>query len=119
MDTVQITLPISKSVVEIRNYTTRNDDEKSEQLLYMGVEADQKMGGDKSEQSIKFPIANVMASQAAYIPRLVDSIDGDKSNIALKLGELKSEDYEAISVAVEKVVNEHSPKAKAVKNNKS
>ena len=119
MDTTVITLPVSESKVEIRNYTTRNDDEKSEQLLYMGVEADQKSSGNKSHQSIKFPIANVMASQAAYIPRLVVSIDGDTSNILNRLGELRSEDYEAIEQAVEKIVDEHSPKAKAVKKSKS
>jgi hypothetical protein len=117
-DTIEITLPISESKVEIRNYTTRADDERSEQVLYRGVEIEQRAkGANKSgdEQKITFPIANVMAAQESYIPRLVQSIDGDSSNIKIRLTELRSEDYEAVEKAVEKVVDEHSPKAKEAK----
>lgn len=111
MDTVTITLPISKKVVVIRNYTTRADDKVANELLYAGVDATQSEGS----QSIAFPIANVMASQEAYIPRLVQSIDDNTSNIMAQLDELQTKDYSAIEEAVNTIIEEHSPKATAEK----
>lgn len=113
-DTVEIKLPISGSTVEIRNYTTRDDDERSEFVLYQGVKAEQSDSED-GYTKLSFPVANMMAAQATYIPRLVKSIDGDSSNIQLRIKELRSEDYEAISDEVDKVVNEHSPKVREAK----
>jgi len=114
-DTIEIKLPVSGKTVVIRNYTTRNDDEKSEDILYLGVNADQKSGVAGSEQSVKFPLANVMASTEVYVKRLTISIDGETNNIATQLGELRSADYAAIQKAVEEVVETNSPKASTVK----
>lgn len=111
MDTIEITLPVSGKKVEIRNYTTEADDEKSESVLYLGVNAEQDMiKGKGDSQKLTFPIANVMASKKAYVPRLVTSIDGDNSNIALRLKELRSADYAYLSNEVERIVEENSPK---------
>ena len=113
MDTVELKLPVSGKVVVIRNYTTRNDDERAEKLLYVGVEAKQN---SKDGTNLTLPLANVMASQAAYIPRLVTEIDGDSSNILIRLGDLRSKDYEAIETKVDEIVEENSPKAKPGKS---
>jgi len=114
-DTIEITLPVSNKVVVIRNYTTRNDDEKAEDTLYLGVAADQTSGVDGDSRSVKFPLANVMASQDVYVKRLVSSIDGDSTNIRTRLGELRTADYQAIEAAVEKIVEINSPKASEAK----
>lgn len=114
-DTIEITLPVSNKVVVIRNYTTRNDDEKAEDTLYLGVAADQTSGVDGDSRSVKFPLANVMASQDVYVKRLVSSIDGDSTNIRTRLGELRTADYQAIEAAVEKIVETNSPKASEAK----
>lgn len=110
MDTVVITLPVSGKEVVIRNYTTRKDDKLSNAFLFAGVKASQK-GGDSS---VDFPISNVMASQEAYIPRLVQSVGGD-SDVDQALEDLHSKDYDLIEKTVEKIVEENSPKAKEVK----
>lgn len=114
-DEVEITLPVSGAKVVLRNYTTRADDAKYEEILYAGVNAKQDMNGKvgKPKASMEFPIANVMAAQRAYIPRLVKSIDGDTSNLALRLEQLRTKDYEVIEAEVEKIVEANSPKAKA------
>lgn len=112
MDTIEITLPHSQKVVEVRGYTTEADDEVSEQILFAGVEAEQQ----DDKQKISFPIANVMASQKCYVARLVKSIGGEPGNIKERLSELRSVDYKAVSEAVEKIVAEHSPKATEAKN---
>jgi hypothetical protein len=113
-DTVEVKLPVSNSTVVIRNYTTRADDKRAEEVLYAGVKADQDMA-DTSKSTVSFPLANIMASQQSYIPRLVVSIDGDSSDISNKLDNLRSADYEAVEKAVGKVVEENSPKARAAK----
>lgn len=110
-DSVEIELPISKQKVVIRNYTTVGDDEKAESTLYAGVELDQQTNKD-SNGNIKFPLANVIASQKAYIPRLIKSIDDDPSNIELRLKELRSEDYAKLREEIDKITEAHSPKAK-------
>lgn len=108
MDTVEITLPVSNKKVVLRNYTTRKDDDIAEAVLYDGVAADQVQGG---EQKISFPIYNVMASQRAYIPLLVKKIDGEDVTQSM-IDDLRSEDYAVLEKAVERIVEEHSPKAK-------
>lgn len=117
MDTIEITLPVSGKKVEIRNYTTRNDDEKAEHALYLGVDAniEEAKKGKDGKANIRFPMANLTAQNHIYIRRLVQSIDGDSTNVALALGELRSADYEAIEAAVEKIVEENSPKVKEAK----
>lgn len=110
MDTVEITLPVSNKKVVIRNYTTRKDDDTAEAVMYAGVNA----VGDGTDQKISFPLANVMASQRAYIPLLVLSIDGAADDIKTGIDNLRSEDYTALESAVNKIVDEHSPKASAV-----
>lgn len=117
MDTVEIELPVSGSTVVLRNYTTVADDEKAEAILYLGVSTEGEFSedGKTSKQKIRFPVANVIASGKAYIPRLVQSIDDDSTNIALRLKDLRSEDYKAVSDAVEKIVEEHSPKHREAK----
>jgi putative protein kinase ArgK-like GTPase of G3E family len=115
-DTVEIKLPLSGSTVVIRNYTTRKDDRKAGEILYRGVDSEQEADENKKpKMKVKFPIANVVASEESYIPRLVQSIDGDSTNLELRLDDLKSEDYEAVEKAVEKIVDEHSPKAREAK----
>ncbi len=111
MDTIDITLPVSGKVVVIRNYTTKADDKSSDAALYVGVDMEKS---EESDGKVTFPIANVMASSDVYVRRLVQSIDGDNQNIALRLEELRSLDYEAISQAVDKIVKDNSPKAKGV-----
>ena len=114
-DTVELKLPISEKVVVLRNYTTRGDDERAESVLYAGVLATNKGGSNKQE--IEFPIANVMASQKSYVPRLVQSIDGDTTDLANRISDLRTEDYAAIEEAVDRIVEEHSPKVNAGKKN--
>lgn len=109
-DTVEIKLPVSEKVVVIRNYTTRNDDAMAEEALYNGVGATGKPGSDDAKVSI--PLANIMNQTAVYVRRLVTSIDGDSSSVLQTLGDLRTPDYEAIQEAVEKVVDQNSPKAK-------
>lgn len=117
METVELKLPVSGSIVVLRNYTTEADDEKAQDILYLGVATEGKLQKDSlAEQTLKFPVANIMASKKAYIPRLVKSIDDNSTNIALRLKELRSEDFAAISDAVDKIVDEHSPKQKEAKN---
>lgn len=111
MDTKTVNLPSGKTA-EIRNYTTRKDDEKAEEILYIGVNSSTDSTG---KGKVSFPIANVMASEHVYVRRLVLSLDGDSTNIAEKLGELRSSDYEALKEAVDEVVEINSPKAKAGK----
>lgn len=103
MDTIEIKLPSGKIAI-VRNYTTRGDDEVAEQLLFKGVEAEQN---GENESKVKFPIANVMASQRVYIKLLVETIDGETPDF----GALRSADYEALEVAVNKIVEQNSPKA--------
>ncbi len=73
-DTIEITLPVSGKKVEIRNYTTRLDDEKSEAVMFLGVEAKANLEGEKS---FSMPMANAMESEHIYVRRLVTSVDGD------------------------------------------
>jgi len=110
-DEIEITLPVSGEKVIIRNYTTVGDDEKSESALYAGVQLDQQTNKDSSG-NIKFPLANIIASQKAYIPRLIKSIDDDSTNIELRLKELRSEDYAKLREEIDKITGAHSPKAK-------
>lgn len=110
-DTIDVTLPSGK-VATLRNYTTHADDEKYEQVLYAGVNADADTAGDAK---IKFPLLSVITAERAYIPRLLLSLDGDSQSIALRVQDLRSSDYEALESAVSKIVEENSPKAKAVK----
>lgn len=109
---IEINLPISGQTVTIRNYTTREDDEKAENILYLGVNSTQKSTGEKE---LVFPVANIMASQASYIPRLVKSIDGDSTNLALRLKQLDTPDYQAIADKVDEIVERYSPKVKGAK----
>lgn len=120
-DIVTIKLPVSGSEVELRNYTTEEDDERANQLLYMGVTASQliKEGEPVAEQNVDFPIANVVASEKSYVPRLVRSINGDSSNLLLKIKSLRTEDYAALKSAVDKIVEAHSPKVKKAARGKS
>lgn len=111
MDEIEIQVPSGKTVT-IRNYTTRKDDMKAEEALYVGVNT---TSDDNGKTKMEFPIANVMASTAVYVRRLVKEIEGDNKNIAYQLEELRSDDYLAIEEAVEKVVDENSPKAKKTK----
>lgn len=112
-DEITITLPVSGKEVVIRNYTTRKDDKVAEDALYAGVKTTASQG---VKPSMEFPLASVMASTEAYVRRLVKSIDGSSSNIALALDDLRSEDYLAIETAVNRVVEENSPKAQKVAN---
>lgn len=112
MDTIELKTPNGREIV-IRNYTTRADDEKAEQVLYSGAVVNQ---GIKGEGNIVVSVGSAMASDDVYIERLVNSIDGDSKNIAFRLKELRSEDYKAVAEAVAKIVEEHSPKAIAVAN---
>lgn len=110
-DTITVILPVSGKTVVIRNYTTRKDDQVSNEALYRGVSAKNSEAGT----AVDFPIGNVMASQEAYVPRLVQSIDGS-SNVQKMIEDLRSEDYEALEKAVLEIVEEHSPKAKGGKS---
>lgn len=118
MDEVTIKLPHSGKEVVIRNYTTHKDDEKAEELMYVGVNAEQKFSEKvkKPDQTIKFPVANIAASSRVYLYRLVKSIDGETQNLREVIDDLRSADYEAIEEAVDKIVEEHSPKAKKAKS---
>lgn len=120
-DTVEITLPESKSKVTIRNYTNHKDDERYEELLQQGVNlTESQVKTDKSgnpdpeatEASVVFPLANISAARASYIPRLVQSIDDDTNDIKNRLDSLRSKDYQAVEEKVNEIVEEHSPKAK-------
>ncbi len=111
-DEIVITLPVSGKKVVIRNYTTVNDDEMSEQVLYEGVAAGTNAEGD---MNLSFPIANVMNSKKVYIKNLVSSIDGITDRLNILLGELRTADYTAISEAVGTIVEQDSPKALAAK----
>jgi len=108
-DTTTVKLPVSGKDVVIRNYTTRADDENAETILYKDVNSEREMNSDNAK--LVFPLANVMASQRSYIPRLVQSIGGDNSNIAVQIDNLRSADYEALEAAVSLIVNDNSPKA--------
>lgn len=107
-DTIQITLPISGKVVEIRNYTTRKDDQLAERILYAGVVSEK---GDT-----KFPVINATAMIECYVRRLVSTVDGDsnRSQVEKFLDDIHSKDYEEVEKRVVEVVEEHSPKAKEV-----
>lgn len=121
-DTIELKLPVSGKTVVIRNYTTNRDDEIAETLMYMGVNTETKITGDKKaseEMLVKLPMGNIMASKRAYVPELVQSIDGSSENITEQLGNLRSEDFKAIADKVEEIVDEHSPKATAVSVNKN
>lgn len=107
-DTITIKLPHSGKAVVIRNYTTEEDDQKSEALMYEGVEAKQDKDGN---QVLSFSVAGMMAAKRSYIDNLVISIDGASTNIPAMLLQLRSVDYAAIREVVEKIVEEHSPKA--------
>ncbi len=111
MDTVELKLPSSGKTVVLRNYTTRKDDIKAEEYLYAGVNAEQKDTVSGAENKVNFPIANVMASQACYIPRLVQSIDGDSTGMQEKIEDLRSQDYKALEEKVDEIVEANSPKA--------
>jgi len=110
-DTITITLPVSGKLVEIRNYTTRKDDEKSETALFAGVNVTASSASKKA-QEFDFPLSNAQASQAIYVTRLVQSIDGDRENLTEAIEDLRSQDYEVLSDAVQQIVDENSPKAK-------
>lgn len=110
MDEIDIKLPVSGKTVTIRNYTTRADDEKAEDVLYLGVASSETVTNGKSESQTRFPLVNVMASRDVYVKRLVKSLDGDNKNIPTRLLELRSADYKAIQDAVEKITDENSPK---------
>lgn len=112
-DTIEITLPVSGDKVVIRNYTTHNDDEKAEQALYAGVAVEK----DETDASkYKLPFINVNAAKQVYVNNLVQSIDGD-THIGALLGNLRTPDYVAIEEAVDKIVEDNSPKAKAASDN--
>jgi hypothetical protein len=116
MDSVEITLPVSGSKVEIRNYTTKADDIKAEAVLYAGVSATPQTDKEgKTTADIKFPVANMSGSLDVYVNRLVQSLDGDNTNLKLKLENLRSKDYQAISDAVDKIVSDNSPKVTEAK----
>lgn len=111
-DEIDIKLPVSGKTVTIRNFTTRSDDEKAEDVLYFGVSTDETLSKDGSvEKRTKFPYANIMASQDVYVKRLVKSIDGDNKDLYSKLLDLRTDDYKAIQDAVEKITDTNSPKA--------
>lgn len=107
MDDVTITLPVSNKEAVIRGYTTHADDDAAEQLMYDGVNA---QTDEKGNQKFSLSMAKIMASKKVYVGRLVKTIDGlpvQKSS----LGELHSKDYEAIKDAVDRIVEDNSPKA--------
>lgn len=117
-DSTEITLPVSNKKVELRTYTTRKDDMRSQEILYMGVNSKMSMsdkGSKDTKMDMDFPIANVMASREAYVPRLVMTIDGNASNIQNQIDELHSKDYSYLFNEVEKIVDENNPKAEATK----
>lgn len=115
MDEVEVKLPVSGKTVVIRNYTTRKDDARSEAVLYAGVTA--RQDSLKKGQNIEFSMAALKASQEVYVERLVMSVDGKSDNLSEQIENLRSEDYEVLEEAVNKVVEEHSPKAKKAKEN--
>ena len=110
-DVNEITLPISGKIVQVRNFTTRNDDEKADEALYRGVGANGKPGS--SDVSVDIPLSNIMNQTAVYVRRLVVSVDGvSGSSVIEMLGKLRTQDYEAVEEEVQKVVDSNSPKAK-------
>ena len=111
-DEVSIKLPISDKTVVIRNYTTRKDDARAAALVNAGVIAETK---SLKDQSVKFSMEALRASQESYIYRLVKSIDGNTENIEAQLDELRTADFELIEQTVEKIVEENSPKVKKAK----
>lgn len=114
-DTLEVKLPSGKVAV-IRNYTTRADDAKAEQVLYSGVEATQSQDDADSSPTVKISMANVTASKNSYILGLTQSIDGDSTDLEHRINELRSTDYAVLEEAVNKVVEENSPKAQEAKN---
>lgn len=110
-DSITIKLPHSGKSVEIRNYTTRKDDESSQSALFAGVNVTAS-STSKDSQDFELPLANAQASQSVYVKRLVLSIDGDSSNIEDAIDNLRSTDYEALDEAVKEIVDQNSPKAK-------
>lgn len=116
MDTTTVTLPVSGKKVEVRNYTTVADDNKSDSVLFAGVTLDQNASKEQLS-SFKFPFFNLMESQRVYVNSLVKSIDGNSEDLIKQIDELRSEDYKVLQEAVDKIVQEHSPKVKkALKN---
>lgn len=113
MDDVTVVLPVSKRQVIIRGYTTHGDDEAAEQMMYDGVDATTDAEGN---QKFSLSMSKVMASKRIYIERMVKSVDGDSRGIANQLSDLHSKDYEAVKLAVDSIVEAHSPKAQEVLN---
>jgi len=109
-DTIEVKLPKSEKLVVIRNYTTRKDDLKAEEALYRGVDVKAKTQSTEGA-NVDFPISNVMASKAVSVRRLVQSIDGDSTNLESQLENLRTEDYEVIDDAVQEILDKYSPKA--------
>lgn len=114
-DTIEVKLPSGKVAV-IRNYVTRADLKKASELLYMGVVAAKSFGND-TDGSVDFPMSNIMASEESYVPRLVQSLGGESTNLSILIDELRADDYEVLSEKVTEIVEQYSPKAKAAKKN--
>lgn len=103
-DTIELTLPVSNAKVVIRGYTTRADDAAADQVLFEGVYAD-------GTGEVKMPGVNGIRKQHLLVERLVQSIDGDSSDVVNRLQDLRTADYDHIKQAVDKVVEDNSPKA--------
>lgn len=110
-DTIEVVLPSGKKAL-VRSYTTHGDDRQAEALLNKGLSVTSDDDGKTSR--LNFGADAIAASNAKYVELLTVSIDGDTSNIQKQLDALRTEDYNAIDVAVRGITS--IPKATPTKN---
>lgn len=103
-DTIEVTLPLSGKKAIIRNYTTHADDSLATAVLTANAyRAD--------NGTVKYPAANFINFNEAYMKALVRSLDGNSQDIEQQLNQLRSKDYDVLRDAVTKIVEDSSPKA--------
>src|SRR4051812_23930 len=91
-DTIEITTPSGKRVV-IRTYTTYGDDSQVEPLLYEGSTI---VTDEQGDEVFLFTPLGLKKASDKYVELLVQSIDGDQTNILQQLERLTSADYDAV-----------------------
>lgn len=104
-DTTEVKLPSGKVAI-IRNYTTQGDDREAGRLTDAGTTVSLDGEGRKT---VSISAEAISQTYRFYVESLVRSIDGNGDNIPQQLDDLRSEDYQAIYEAVEKII----PKAKS------
>jgi len=100
-ETKQITLPVSKAVVELKTYITGGEKQELMRFLLKGSKVDM---GDTNVKDIS--IETLLSANDKAFDLLVVSINGNKENIVSTINDLRVKDYDFLKSEVDKISND-------------